>query len=386
MATQSDPKAFVDYYNKHNVIPVRQNLDDFGYFLFRRDYLYRTLGMPLRQLAGRRVIEFGPGGGYNAVATSHYKPDRYVFVDASKASLAQLAALHAEGKFAASQVDIVESDILAYQDDKAYDCVICEGVIPAQGDPERILRKVASFAAPGGVVIITTTSAASFLSEICRRVLRVRIKQLAATFPDQVALSARIFRPHLASLGTSTRPIDDWVIDCILHDFHRGKYVFTMLDAAAALGGDFDFYQSSPRFLIDGLWYKKADPAGPGANTLLQAQYGLLAAGLLDYRVPIETALRTRAAIDHIEPLSREACGLHDAILDANDYAGLDDFLRVLLELAKSLPEDYAATRASILDYVDGLPRYIEAPESVAFESFRQWWGRGQQYVSFLRR
>ena len=79
MASQSDPRAFVDYYNKHNVIPVRQNLDDFGYFLFRRDYLYRTLGIPLRQLSGRRVIEFGPGGGYNAVATSHYWPDRYVW-------------------------------------------------------------------------------------------------------------------------------------------------------------------------------------------------------------------------------------------------------------------------------------------------------------------
>ena len=123
MATRHDPlearqgpKAFVDYYNKHNVIPVQQDLDDFGYFLFRREYLYRTLGAPLRSLAGRRVIEFGPGGGYNAVAASHYRPDRYVFVDASKASLAQLAALHAEGKFAARQVDIVESDILAYQD------------------------------------------------------------------------------------------------------------------------------------------------------------------------------------------------------------------------------------------------------------------------------
>jgi SAM-dependent methyltransferase len=378
--------AFVDYYNKHNVIPVRQNLDDFNYFLFRRDYLYRTLGLPLRQLAGRRLIEFGPGGGYNAVATSHYKPDRYVFVDASKASLAQLAALKAEGKFGAPQVDIVESDVLAYHDRESYDCVICEGVIPAQNHPERVLQKVASFAAPGGVVIITTTSAASFLSEICRRVLRVTIKQRAATFPDQVALSARIFRSHLASLGTSTRPIEDWVIDCILHDFQHGRYVFTMLDAAAALGSNFDFYQSSPRFLIDGLWYKKADPAAPGANALLYSQYGLLAAGLLDYRVPIETALRSRTPVAHIETLSREACRLHDTILDANDYTALDDFLRVLLELAKSLPEDYGPTRASILDYVESLPRYVAAPESVAFEAFRQWWGRGQQYVSFLRR
>jgi SAM-dependent methyltransferase len=386
MAPQSDPKAFVDYYNKHNVIPVQQDLDDFGYFLFRRDYLYRTLGIPLRHLAGRRVIEFGPGGGYNAVATSHYKPDRYVFVDASKASLAQLATLHGEGKFAARQVDIVESDILTYQDGNAYDCVICEGVIPAQDDPEGILRKVASFTAPGGGLVITTTSAASFLSEICRRVLRVRIKQAVTTFPDQVALSARIFHSHLASLGTSTRPIDNWVIDCILHDFHRGKYVFTMLDALAVLGSNFDFYQSSPRFLIDGLWYKKADPAAPGLNGLLQAQYGRFAASLLDYRIPVETALRTRTAIDHIEALSRDACSLHDVILEANDYGRLDDFTRVLLALAKSLPEDYAQTRASVLDFVDCLPRYLEAPESAPFDSFRHWWGRGQQYVSFLRR
>jgi len=82
--------AFIDYYNAQGIIPVRQDLSDTENFIFRRNYLYKTLGVSLRQLKGRSIIEFGPGGGYNAIATSHYNPEHYVFVDATKASLTEL--------------------------------------------------------------------------------------------------------------------------------------------------------------------------------------------------------------------------------------------------------------------------------------------------------
>ena len=52
-------------------------------FVFRRNALYKTLGIPFEGLRGKAVLEFGPGGGFNAVAVTRYNPELYVFVDAS---------------------------------------------------------------------------------------------------------------------------------------------------------------------------------------------------------------------------------------------------------------------------------------------------------------
>jgi hypothetical protein len=61
---EADKQTFVGYYNKNSIIPVSQDIDDPD-FIFRRDALYRMLGVSLSNLTGRRVIEMGPGGGCN---------------------------------------------------------------------------------------------------------------------------------------------------------------------------------------------------------------------------------------------------------------------------------------------------------------------------------
>ena len=55
-------RAFIDFYNTENIIPVRQDIDDPRFF-DARSFLYSRLGAPLPFLKGMEVIEFGPGGG-----------------------------------------------------------------------------------------------------------------------------------------------------------------------------------------------------------------------------------------------------------------------------------------------------------------------------------
>jgi len=383
---QSQERSFVDYYNRHNVIPVSQDIEDIDNFIFRRNFLYTKLGIPLQHLKGRSVIEFGPGGGFNAVATSTYKPQSYTFVDASIASIAELNAKLSSGKFGTTNVDIVNSDIFSFNDSRRFDLVVIEGTIPGQTEPEAMLRHVSNFVDAGGLLITTTSSAASLLSEICRRLLRVKIADSNHSFESQVALCTKVFDSHLKSLGTSTRPTADWVIDVILHDWHHGKYVFTLPETAEVLRHDFDFYQSLPSFLIDDRWYKKVGRGSMTSSDMLDLQYPVLAAGLLDYRIPLSTSLSNQQSMRPIEMLSQRACDFHNSILDSRSYSGLDEFFRVLREISANLPPDYAPTVAALNDFESSLTRFIEDPNVLEFHEFKKWWGRGQQYCSFVRK
>ena len=46
--------AFIDFYNRHNVIPVSQDTKDLEEFIFRRNYLYTKLGVPLSFFKNRK--------------------------------------------------------------------------------------------------------------------------------------------------------------------------------------------------------------------------------------------------------------------------------------------------------------------------------------------
>lgn len=387
MSTTPPAKAFVDYYNTNNIIPVSQDLTDLDAFIFRRNYLYQTLGLPLARIKNLNVIEFGPGGGYNAVATSKFGPERYVFVDATAASIAELHKKQAAGHFRTRNVEIIESDIFDYRDTRRYDLVICEGVIPGQTDPRGMIRHVGSFCEPGGVLFVTTTSASSLLSEICRRVLRPSIMVPGRTFAEQTRIGADVFRSHLKNLATSTRPAEDWVQDSILHNWQHGEFVFTMNDAVTALGDAFEFYSSSPRFLFDDRWYKQVKPGSPSTSELLKQQYPLISAFFLDFRIPLRTVYQITDTdrLDAVESLSKSAFGIHNIIMNTNSYDRLDDFIAVLTELTKVLPDEFEITRMAVRDFSEASRKYATGDMKVDFRSFEKWWGRGQQYLGMVK-
>lgn len=386
--TQSASKMrpYVDYYNSIKTVPVGQDLRDLDSFVFRRNYLYTTLGAPLRQFNRRSVLEFGPGGGFNAVATSFYEPDLYVFVDAARSSLVELVDKNRNGHFRAKKIEIVDSDAFDFSDKRKFDYVICEGMIAAQSKPEKILRKVSSFVGQGGVLITTTMSAASLLSEICRRLLRVKISEAAADdFASRVRFASDIFDSHLRALGVSTRSTEDWVIDMIFHDWHNERYVFSILESAETLTDEFDFYRSSPSFVTDDRWYKKVTRGSRRSSDLLAEQYPVMAASLIDYRVALKAVMTVRQDLGFVEELSRLACAVHENILESNSYGDLDEFFRIILELKRHFPADFSLTASAIDDFVVSLREFIDDPHKIAFHQFKNWWGRGQQYASFIR-
>ena len=123
-------KAYLDFYEKHQIIPVRQDKSDMAKHFNRRGNLFKQIGIPPALLKGKSVIEFGPGSGDNAIYTASLKPDCYVLVDANSASISELHKKLDEGYFGEVVPEICNSNISDYQDNRRFEVVFFEGVIP----------------------------------------------------------------------------------------------------------------------------------------------------------------------------------------------------------------------------------------------------------------
>lgn len=377
-------RPFVDFYRANRISPVEQDIADRQRHFERRDALYRHLGLVPSFLAGKRVLEFGPGSGHNALHTLALDPARYTLVDGNPTGLDRSRALLA-GEPNAGAVEFVESMIEDFRADGEYDLVLCEGVIPFQIDPPAFLAHVARAARPGGVVIATTADAVSVLPEMLRKLMARLTVPGDAPAERQLAALRPIFRPHLATLAGMSRPHDDWILDQLVQPW-VGE-LLSIKDAVAALDGEFDLHGSSPKFLTDWRWYKSIH--GPERRWNETAVHAYLANlhSLLDHRVsfaprdPKANAILLRLAEQAYAAISgidrggaAKAAG--EQVLDCLD--GIYDQIGAFsLDIAGAIND--AAVAIDMLLQRGPLP-------VLACGRLVPWFGRGQQYVSFVRR
>jgi ubiquinone/menaquinone biosynthesis C-methylase UbiE len=375
---------FLDYYKKHDIIPVNQAPGHLEALFARRTALHRHLGITGGNVQGRRVIEFGPGSGDNAAHVAHFKPAKLVLVDANPASIRALDAKRKEGLLGAD-CEICDSDILGYRSDQKFDLVICEGTIPGQRDPSGFLRHVASFADSGGIVSVTVVSDESFVAEVCRCALVPLLVKPGDDQQMKVERLTEFFRPDLLSLKGMTRRHEDWVLDTLLHPWSLIGEMLPADQAIDALADEFSLLGASPRFLQDWRWYK-AVPANRRSNAdHMMDEYRNWSIYLLDYRVQPERTARALAPA--VASHAKGAIGAFNRIQEASsaEPAAYEALLDALGLLGEAIAEVMPLTSRSIADYARGLRALLAGDAAADFGSFRSWFGRGQQYLSFVR-
>ena len=368
---------FVGFYSAHGIIPTRQDISDLRRHVERRHSLYRHLGLPTGAFRNASVVEFGPGSGHNAVVTGLLKPRRYLLVDGNPPSLKSshqllkhyCPSLNFESKL---------SSILRFRSKEKFDIVLCEAVIPTQKNPPAFLRHIARFVSPGGVLVITCMDAISLLPEMLRRWLAwERVKDIPA-FEDKVARLADFFRPDLAALpGMSRRP-EDWVIDQILHPW-TGP-LFSIPQAVTALGARASVLGCSPHFLVDWRWYKNIVGSECTDNSFAVNAYYEQGLNLIDCRVTLAST-----PPEVVRQVERVAQSIYDGIFARERGQGRFSALQLLSRLnpLKRILREYSPlTWRSAQSFVD----YLEtgSKDDRRLREFRKWWGRGQQYMSFL--
>jgi 2-polyprenyl-3-methyl-5-hydroxy-6-metoxy-1,4-benzoquinol methylase len=387
MTNETEPTSspYISFYNQNNVIPVRQDTDD-PIFLRCRDFLYSSLGVPLLLLRNCDIMEVGPGGGFNAIATSHYSPKTYTFVDAATASIEELQLKVAKNAISASNIEIFCNDFFTFNHTKLYDVVIIEGVLSGQIHPEKMIARAASFVKLGGILVLTCYSPISLLSEACRRLFRPQLMN-HQTFESQIEFGVKIFKSHLATLATSTRPVSDWVIDSILQPWEPGAQLSFPIDRALdVLGSQFEFYHSYPRFVSDGRFYKQASDFKT-SNSVLKSQYKTFEPFLIDYRVPLDINFeREKLPSNELNELCTSVLHLVSQ-LDIINYTDTVNKAMVLLEnIYNILPSAFDPTKESLREFIRSFPRSCPSDCTFNYRYFASWWGRGQQYLSLVRR
>ena len=136
----------------------------------------------------------------------------YTFVDGSIKSIKKINNKIINKKFNLNLIKIHKTNIFKFKSKKKFDVVIIEGAVPNQFYPEKMLKIVSNSVKEGGIFITTTHSPLSQLPEICRTLMRIKIYNTIPEVEKRLKKLTKIFKSHLMTLKTFTRPVKDWVL------------------------------------------------------------------------------------------------------------------------------------------------------------------------------
>ncbi len=372
-----DRPAFVGFYESNNISPVSQDISDLNKHFQRRESLFRSLGILPVLVKGMKVLEFGPGSGHNALYTASLLPELYELVEGNLKGVKE--TFERLGNSTAPQIKIHHVLFEEFIQTKKFDLVWAEGCLPHQSRPLPLLEHVASFVRVGGGLCLSSSNGISYLSETLRRLFRDRFFDTSRDVHGQVSQLMPYIQPHLQHLSSMSRPVEDWILDSIVQPLHD-RLLLSIPEVITCLDSKFDVYGSSPRFFTDWRWYKDIIGKNRGFNEIALDNYYRNNLKLLDYR--FEFPLHSVAFGLKLEALASQSWDLMCKI-ELGEKLAWKDFFTLMQELCahieKQAPVTVAAIREAVTLLQSGHP-------NMELEHFPQWWGRGQQYISLIRK
>jgi 2-polyprenyl-3-methyl-5-hydroxy-6-metoxy-1,4-benzoquinol methylase len=367
-----------EFYKK-NPVTHRMNANDAEHFA-RRAYLYQLIGVPPMLLSGKNVLEFGPGEGHNSIYLASLQPHRYVLVDGDPTALDKAKQNIEQSLGNADNIETCASLFNEFSTDELFDFVVAEACLSIQNEnPGELLRHMSSLVKPGGILFITTLSPASYLSEAFRRLSRnVRLSP-SAPVDEQVSVMTPLLSHHFETLQGFSRSVEDWIVDNIVQPLHK-REMLSLPDAIKILSDEFRFYCSSPQFFSNWGWYKSAKIGGNDHNEQLLANYYRSIINFIDYRVEnISTSYDTGYQIDEIT-IKIWNLIMKSERQESFDIREIEELSNELVNIIEPISPTTSSSVAEAMAWISG------GAENVKQQHFNSWWGRGQQFVSFMRR
>jgi SAM-dependent methyltransferase len=375
-------RPYLDFYEKHGISPVTNEVNLSSHFEQRKALYYR-LGILNGSIRERNVLEFGPGNGVNALYTVSQEPKQYVLVEANPTGIGNCGN-NLTRFYPGKNWQIIDSMIEEYSSEEKFDLVICEGLLPNQVNPEKMAKHCASFVKEGGLFVFTCHDMISTVSETLRCLPGALFIKDVNHFDEKVTKLVNFYAPHLAYLKGMTRTKEDWVIDNILNvEFWQDAPLFSIYEAIESLEENFTVQATSPTFLQDWTWYKSVKNVKNYFNESMKESYWENVHNLIDWRISCAPKSASENQ-DLYELCSKIRYSVRDA-------AGEDSAIGILIErcqiLSDTLTEEYSSTKMALESYIGGIKFYKENGEInfKLFAEFGAWWGRGLQYVSFVK-
>ncbi len=367
-------RPFLDFYEKHKIIPTSLEITHKQKFFAQRNYLFETLGIPTRFLSGSQILELGPGTGQKAEHLLSLNPASYTAIDYNLESIKSTQDMINKSGFSGTAT-VTSADFSEYVDSNQYDFVLAESVIPTQLEPIAFLRKLSEHLIVGGLLVITCMDPISLLSETLRNAI---VKDLHL-IDDDLSLSAgrivNFFKEDLDLLPGMDRHRSDWATDQIIK-----PPVGPLLDIPTALTSLENiaiFHGSSPRFLEDFRWYKSPEISLQNLSYVAMQNYWEKCHNFLDFR-DIAKSIKAKDNQNLMNMCSEIYSKVHENPWTIDSRASILNYCK---NIRARISEVSPMTAESLESFIN----YWISNDTDDLKNFRPWWGRGTQYVSVIK-
>jgi len=159
----------VDFYTKHNISPVKQDISNLEAHYRRRNTLFKELGILPSFLKGKNIVEVGPGSGYNSIVLASALPGRYTLVEPNPKAREDIDTLFKEFNLDLEEsIEVVPLLIEDFKNDIAYDLLVCEGMVSSLPNRYSIIDKMDTLLSSGGIMLLSCADAVSTFFENIR--------------------------------------------------------------------------------------------------------------------------------------------------------------------------------------------------------------------------
>jgi 2-polyprenyl-3-methyl-5-hydroxy-6-metoxy-1,4-benzoquinol methylase len=384
-STQSAEAGHLAFYETHQISPVRYQATSIDEHLDRRDSLYRSVGLPPVAFKGARVLEVAPGSGQNSLYVASCLPATFDLVEPNPTGREQIESNYRAFNRPHTAPQVHGQRLEEYSPAEPFDIVVCENWLGSLPNEIELIRKLAGFTAPGGVLVLTITPASGLFANIMRKLMALRLVPQHANFEEKTKLLVDVFGPHLATIASMTRSHADWVIDCMINP-HYLNIVIPLETVLAAIGSDMEMLATFPRFDIDWRWFKALTGEARDFNNRFLASYRTNAHNFIDYRqsfAPLEPP--EAAALDAaFADLHRAALADQDQL--ASDAADPSRVSQALSAVAAQVNRLTPALSGALDELISVWSQPTLRPEDVSsMTQFGALFGRETVYITLTR-
>ena len=377
---------FLEHYIKNQITPVKQDINDLNTHFSRRISLYKTLGVPPISFKNKKVLEIGPGGGYNPLVTQSFQLEQYDLLEANQYAIENINSIFKEYDVDSSNINIIHSMLEDFQTDEKYDIIMCEGMIPGLDNKPEVLTKLDKLLSKNGILIVTCADEVSYLFEILRHYIGSFLVNENDTFDEKLDIFESAFNPHLETLKGMSRFKRDWCADNLLGEMHF-NYDFSIKEAIKFFKDNYTFYNSSPNIFYDFRWYKSIPVDISEQNEYFIDNFDKIKHNFLYHKTIYKE--RDISSNNELELLCKELFkNIQYSVVDKKDTNNniIEILENILINIEDLNSEDdtLSSSFKEIIELIKNKDFTIDSI-SCAYPHFKEAFGRGQSYVSLIK-
>lgn len=381
--------SHLDYYIKHNISPVRYDLSSVDAHFERRASLYRSLGLLPLAFRHADVLEVAVGSGQNSFYVASLQPRSLTLLEPNPRGIADIQALYGSQKILHTAPTLIEKKLEDFRPNQLWDVVLCENWLGASPHERGLLRKLGSFVAKDGMLVVTAVSPIGFAPNMIRRALAAKLSKSGLSFEARTQLLVSAFSSHLATIDAMTRSAEDWVHDNMMNPAYF-DLCLTVPMIVEELGAAFEVVGSNPVFAQDWRWFKALHGDARQFNAHFLHEYRAVCHNFFDYRAKLpmsgdDTSQAVENAAHNLINLIREYENKRRTSAAASSEIELLGGLSVFVTAATGILSPTALE--GIQEAIKLLGRSeIRAEHIAGMESFSGLFGRETLYVSLNKK